>query len=395
MSDNPLADIKNLCVFDTETRALPGAGLSGNLKEAGTYRYAQNSLVIILTAAIGDGPVFEVSLDRGFDGDWLCWDEMPYELREFHKRAEQREAWYAAFNAGFDKAVWNAGTYDFPPMEHDMVIDIMAQATASNLPPNLEGASRTITGRGKQDDGKELIRLFTPEDGGTPQSHPAEWARFKSYGLRDTDEARAVWKATRPLPLEEWEDYWVSEKINERGVALDLPFIERAAALADVAADCLNEDLVRWTNGQVEKVTQVARLADWVYTRLGDGTATNIMCKRWEEDEDSEDGSLKVGKLSLDRGRIEALVAYLATRDNIPQEIINALTARQFGGSTSPFKFSKMLSGHVDGRLQGQYVFSGANQTGRYSSKGVQTHNLTRSHLGDAEAEAIEFINDL
>lgn len=393
--DNPLADIENICFFDTETRALPGAGANGNLKTAGTYRYAQNSQVIISTWAIGSGVLFERSLDRGFEGDWLCWDEMPRELHEFHKRAEQREAWYAAFNTGFDKAVWNAGTYDFPVLAPDMVIDIMAQATASNLPPNLEGCSRVVTGRGKQDDGKELIKQFTPEDGDTPQSHPADWKRFKSYAVRDTGEARDVWKATRPLSWEEWEDYWVSETINERGVALDLPFIEKAAALADIAGDALDADLTRWTNGQVTKVTQVARLADWIYNRLGDGTVTNIMCKRWDEDPDSESGDLKVGKLSLDRGRIEALVAYLATRDNIPDDIVNALVARQYGGSTSPYKFQKMAAGHVGGRLQGQYVFSGAPQTGRYSSKGVQVHNLTRSHLGNAENEAIEFINDL
>ena len=64
-------------------------------------------------------------------------------------------------------------------------------------------------------------------------------------------------------------------------------------------------------------------------------------------------------------------------------------------GSSSPAKFDKMLLQHDNGALFGSYVFNGAQQTGRYSSKGVQIHNLTRSTLGKHEAEAIELINAL
>src|SRR5690606_22378306 len=136
----------------------------------------------------------------------------------------QREAWYAAWNAGFDKAAWNQmhRIADWPLLAPDQIIDIMAQATASNLPPSLEGASKSIGRGGKQDDGKKLIALFCTPNGGTPESHPEEWLRFRSYGRRDTNELREVFKATRPLPFEEWEDYWVSEEINETGVAIDI-----------------------------------------------------------------------------------------------------------------------------------------------------------------------------
>lgn len=403
--DNPLANIDNLCFFDTETRAEPGTSASdANVKTAGTYRYAKNSFIIISTFGIGNEPVWDKSLTR-FDRDWLCWQDMPLKLREFHKRVEQREAWYAAFNAGFDKAAWNNGTYDFPVLEADMIIDVMAQAVASNLPPSLEGASRAITKRGKQDDGKFLINLFCGPNGATPAERPEEWARFISYGVRDTDEMREVWKHTRPLPFEEWEDYWVSERINERGVALDLPFIERAAKLADAEVLRINRELAKWTNGQITKITQTKRIAEWVYDRLEYSEARGILVKEWDLDDDADEESaetMKVGKLSLERGRIEALIAYFDARREAEgelcprdQTIVDVVTARQFGGSSSPQKFTKMLAQHDDGLLKGQYVFNGAAQTGRFSSKGVQTHNLTRSSLGKSEEEAIEFINDL
>lgn len=403
---NPLANIDNICFFDTETRAEDGSSVSdGNVKTAGTYRYAKNSFVIVSTWAIGSAPLFEVSLDAGFDGDWLCWDRMPHALHEFYKRAEQGEAWFAAFNAGFDRNAWNHGTADFPLLRPDMVIDVMAQATASNLPPSLEGASRAITGRGKQDDGKYLISLFCRAGGATPQSHPEEWARFKSYGLRDTDEMREVWKATRPLPFEEWEDYWISERINERGVAVDVELARRAEAIAEAEAARLNRELSRWTNGQITAVTQTKRIADWVYDRLGYSEAREILVKEWNENastEDGDDADLSVGKLSLDKGRIEALLAFFSALeekqgrlDERDQLIVDVVQARQFGGSSSPFKFSKIVAQHDGGRLKGQYVYGGASQTGRFSSKSVQVHNLTRASLKKFEEEALEMINEL
>lgn len=401
---NPLADIENICFLDTETRAERHVSASdGNLKTAGTYRYAKSSFVIISTFGIGNAPVFDVSLDRGFDGDWLCWAEMPYELREFHKRVEQREAWYAAFNTGFDRNVWNEGTYDFPVIEPDMTIDIMAQATASNLAASLEGASRGIGRDGKQTDGKALIQLFCTRHGATPQQEPEKWQRFKSYGRRDTEELREIYRSTRALPFEEWEDYWVSERINARGVAIDLHMVERAAQVAIADVDRSNAALTRWTNGVIDRVTQSARIATWVYDRLEHSEARDALVSEWDEDADaSEKSDLKVGKLSLERSRIETVLAFfeglserqggLSERDQL---IVDVLTVRQFGGSASPAKFAKMRDQHVGGRLQGGYVFNGAQQTGRFSSKGVQVHNLSRQSLGKHEVEAIEILNEL
>lgn len=395
---NPLADINNICFWDTETRAEPHVSAAdGNVKTAGTYRYARNSFAIIKTFGIGSTPVFDVSLDR-FDGDWLCWGDMPYALREFHKRVEQREAWYAAWNAGFDKQAWNCGTYDFPALAPDNVIDVMAQATASNLAPSLEGASRNIGRGGKQDDGKALIALFCSRNGKTPQEEPKKWERFKSYARRDTTELREVFKATRALPFEEWQDYWVSERINERGVGIDLHLVERAAQVASWAVARANADLTRWTNGRITAVTQAQRIAEWVYDRLEHTEGQNILVSEWDENKSGDDGDVKVTKLSLAKDRVERLLAFfdgLGPLNERDQLIYDVLNARAFAGSTSPAKFQKMLDQHVDGQLFGQYVFNGAAQTGRFSSKGVQVHNLIRASLGPAEVAAIEMLNKM
>ena len=45
-----------------------------------------------------------------------------------------------------------------------------------------------------------------------------------------------------------------------------------------------------------------------------------------------------------------------------------------------------MIEREVDGRLPGAYLFNGAKSTGRYSSLGVQTHNLVRDCVDDFDA---------
>src|SRR6516162_333374 len=91
---------------------------------------------------------------------------------------------------------------DFPFLAPERIIDVMIQAGVSNLPTDLESASRYLGGEGKQKDGKKLIKLFCVE-GADPRDCPEEWQRFLAYAHRDIEAMRDVYRRTRPLPLEE------------------------------------------------------------------------------------------------------------------------------------------------------------------------------------------------
>ena len=140
----------------------------------------------------------------------------------------------------------------------------MIQAGVSNLPTDLESASRALGGEGKQKDGKKLIKLFCIE-GAAPADHPEEWQRFLAYARQDVEAMREVYRKTRPLPLEEWQQYWAFEHINRRGVVLDMPFVRRAAALAAEDAVASGRRLTELTGGAVTKVTQAKRIATWLH----------------------------------------------------------------------------------------------------------------------------------
>lgn len=389
--------IGDFCFFDFETRAVPG--FLPDVKEAGAARYAKNSFAVVLTYGIGEGRVNDVAWD-GRPGWRMRWQDMPKELREFFDYAMYDEGWFAAWNTAFDRRVWDSGTADFPILPIHRTIDVMAQAVASNLPPDLEHASRAVGREGKQQDGKSLIRLFSPHDGETPLTRPMEWALFRSYAVQDTEELREVWKGTRPLSPQEWHQYHVSERINDRGAAVDMPFVRNAAIVAAAAQRQADRQLPALTGNKVTAVTQANRIALWAWDRL-DAKGRDLLTKAWEEED--EDGEIvKPAKLSVARARISAVKAYLEAKNESDgltddeADVYTVLTIREFGGSSSPLKFEKIIAQQDDGRLRNQYVFNGAQQTGRYSSRGVQVHNLPRDTVGDeGEPWAIELINSI
>src|SRR5262249_24062994 len=241
-----------------------------DLKVVGTFRYAAaaSTRAIVLAYAIGKAP----AVTWHADGAILDWDHAPADLRAAFERGKT----FAAWNATFDSAIWNYSTLGFPFLAPERVIDPMTQAVASNLPTDLEHASRYLGGAGKQKDSKALIQLFSIE-GANPQEYPAEWERFLAYARRDVEEMREVYRRTRPLPVEEWQQYWAFEHINRRGVTLDMPFVRRAAALAAEDAKASGRRLTELTGGAASKVTQAKRIAPWLHDNLADATMREVL----------------------------------------------------------------------------------------------------------------------
>ena len=336
------------------------------------------------------------------DGAILDWDHAPDDLRA----AFDRGATFAAWNASFDAAVWNYATLGFPFLAPERVIDPMIQAGVSNLPTDLESASRALGGEGKQKDGKKLIRLFCVE-GAAPSEHPEEWQRFLAYARRDVEEMRDVYRRTRPLPREEWQQYWAFEHINRRGVAVDMPFVRRAAALAAEDAVASGRRLVELTGGTVTRVTQAERIAAWLHDNLADAAMREVLTvgvPADDDDDDADDDEAEPQEFSLTRDRVARVLAMLDAKrangglDPAETKAREVATLRLYGAGASPKKFARLDAQQVDGVLRGQYRFAGAGQTGRMtSSRGAQIQNLTRDVLGEdgaAEAPLVDAIAD-
>lgn len=363
--------------FDFETA-------SGVDIDAGAYAYMAQARPLIIAIAVGAGGTHTVPFP-------CTWSQMPAAVREHQDRVAAGEAVWAAWNAAFDREAWNQLT-DFPLLRVEHVIDVAAQAAASGLPGALDGAGRALGLGRKQEDGRKLIRLFNQQNNWDSPALTAERLQFCTYAAQDVELLRGIFLHTLQLPLDDWRVYWANERINLRGIAFDDQLAEAAARLA--AADRLAAagKLRALTDGAVTSVTQVARITKWLICMLS--PADRALLTRFEREEEDEDTgeTVTITKHGLSRNRVEKLLAKLDNKPTLTareQRAKQVLELRHYGGSTTPAKFAGMLASRADGLLCGQFVFNGAGQTGRFSSRGVQLHNLKRDAL-PYEPQAIE-----
>ena len=161
----------------------------------------------------------------------------------------------------------------------------------------------------------------------------------------------------------------------------------------------MNEEIARLTDGEVTKVTQAARIIKFVAPVLAYHSEAYNYLVKYKAKEDSDGKEIRPEKLSISRDRLEQVVNFLDSfkgeLNDGEKAVRDLLELRHYGGSATPGKFLKTLNMSVNGRLCGQFVFNGAPQTGRMSSRGVQVHNLMRAHLGELEDTAINAILDL
>lgn len=365
-------DIDNLCFIDTET--LSGA----DLKATGIYPYSSDPAfrVMIVTYAIGEGPVQIWKQDRAHLGAWLDWNDAPDDLLDFLERVEAGKAHFVAWNAAFDRLALSRGMKGYSSAQPEHFLDAMVQAVRSHLPPDLASAGRTVKSDVlKRPDGKRLIQQFCVPPFADPADHPAEWEAFTLYALDDIPPMRAVWQSTLPLSELAWQQYWASEHINDAGMPVDVEFARAAGALAIENAERADADIHRLTGGAIRTVNQHAALCDWVVARIDHMSEAVAILLRdvVEEQDEAGDGVTRLETYSLERSRVEDLIAYLerladerALTDS-EAVVLKVLHVRAFGASATPKKFVKLLPMVSEGdRLRGQYVYYGAAATGRF-----------------------------
>lgn len=419
----------DICFIDCETRStLPAP--DGDVTKTSTRRYAAQAYPIIITWAFG------------LDGDvkrWVWTDllrrpaptDLPTELREW-------SGYFAAWNSGFDRAVLDryldAGVAGW--------LDMMAHAAYNNLPLGLDRAAKACGYEGKIASGKTLIRLFCPYDGADPATMPEAWAQFCEYADVDVSQMQAVAGATFPVPYAIWREFWASERINDRGLPVDTTMARGGARIAEAYAAQTNERVEEITDGAIRTVRQYDAQRAWVWERVRDNplvaqhmveahrtlTASEASALIYRLEKEAASAStpatgkrkLKRAKmlsdlrdsaggvdeyvLKMDRPAIVKMIAALSTLDETKGltddefAVLQFLEEREYGASAAPAKFAKMVDMVMpDGTLPNQYVFGGATQTGRFSSRGVQVHNMTRDTVGDLQTEedACLFLMDM
>lgn len=351
--------------LDLETRS------GTDLSKSGVYRYTEDPEfeILLLGYSINGGEVCVV--------DVACGEQIPEDvLRAIVDESVVK--W--AFNAAFERVCLSAWirrhrsdlfcSYSIPEDSVGNYLNpvswrcSMIWAAYIGLPLSLEGVGAVLKlQEQKMTEGKGLIKYFsvpckpTKVNGGRtwnrPEHEPGKWGLFKAYNKRDVEVEMAIQKAlTRfPVPESVWEEYHLSEEINDRGILLDKEMVRQAIRLDALSRDELSAEMQHLT--KMDNPNSVAQMKQWL-----------------------ADHGLEVE--SLDKKVVKELLK------TAPPELAKALELRQQLARSSVKKYIAMENCVcADGRCRGMFQFYGANRSGRWAGRLIQLQNLPQNHIPD------------
>jgi DNA polymerase len=332
--------------FETRSRC--------DLPARGVYNYAQ------------DGSTEVLCMSYAFDDDevvtWQPGQPFPESVR-------QHTGQIRAHNAAFERLIfWYVLQIDF---DLEQFYCTAAQARANCAPGSLEDVGRFASADMKKDyRGAQLIRLLSlPQADGSFREDAALLAEMIAYCEQDVRAMRAVSKAMRDLSAEELFDYHVNERINDRGVLVDVDLCKAAVKYASEELVEIEEIVADVTQGEVASVRS-PKMREWVLERVGDEAKKMMTVYK--------DGEKK---FSIDKTvRANLLVLAEENPDEIPPDVAEVIQCADDLWASSVAKFSRLaaLADEEDHRVRGAFVFAGGSATGRASSYGAQVHNFTR-----------------
>jgi DNA polymerase len=320
-----------------------------DLKKHGVYNYAQDATTDVLCMSYA----FD-------DEDVVTW--LP--TQPFPKRVRNHKGLIYAHNAAFERLIfWYVLQINF---KLEQFYCTATQARANCAPGSLEDVGRFAGASMKKDyRGAQLIRaLCVPPF----KEDAALMAEMVQYCEQDVRAMRAVSQSLRPLSDEELEDYHVNEKINDRGVLVDVRLADAAISYAAIELADIQSIVRTVTNGAITSVRS-PKMRAWVQERL-----SPEQLKLMEVED---------GKYSIDK-RVRANL--LAVED-LPPDVAEVIQCADDLWASSVAKFSRLkdLADVEDNRVRGAFVFAGGSATGRASSYGAQVHNFTRKCAKEPE----------
>ena len=315
--------------IDFETRS------ACDLKTAGVYNYAQHGSTEVLCMAY--------AID---DGEVQLWTEGPLPDFAGHQ--------IRAHNAAFERLIfWYVLQLDYPL---DQFFCTAAQARANCAPGSLEDAGRFAGASMRKDHrGGHLVRQCC-----LPPYNTALLPELYEYCKQDVRAMRAISKGMRSLSDDELMDYHINERINDRGVLVDVALAQSAIRYASAELEEIQTVVAEVTRGAVTSVRS-PKMRQWVQDRV---TYEQFKLMTVED------------KISIDK----SVRANLLACEDLDPDVREVVQSADDLWASSVAKFSRMaaLADEEDHRVRGAFVFNGGAATGRLSSYGLQVHNFTR-----------------
>jgi DNA polymerase bacteriophage-type len=327
----------------------------------GTHRYAEKAEIMLAAWAVDDGPVVVCAANGG-----LAIHDVVVQCAAADR--------IVIHNSYFDRTILHYQGIDLPIEKID---DTMVMAMSHGLPGGLLKLCEILRvgiDKAKDKAGHKLIQLFCkprPKTSkirrATRETHPEEWAQFVDYARLDIEAMREIY---RKLPRwnNERELWHLDQKINDRGVAIDMDLVEAALTAIGSEQEQLSADTQEQTFGVVASATQRDALLGFIKNMFG------------------------VEMPDLQGSTVERFIA-----DEDLDPALRELLLTRLQASTASVAKYKALERAVspDGRLRGALQFCGATRTGRWAGRLFQPQNLPRPWFPSEAIEAgIEALKD-
>ena len=337
-----------------------------DLARRGVYKYAEHPdfSILLFGYAVDDGEVKVVDLAKG--------ERIPVEIL-LALTDPLVTKW--AFNAAFERVCLSRYLREHCPShflsygkQRDTVgkyLDPLgwkcSQVLAASLgyPLSLKNLGEALgLSEKKMDEGSRLIGLFSlpgPEGRRKPEDYPEEWALFKKYNRRDVEVEIKVRKAFASFrtPASLWEEYHEDQRINDRGIPVDIPFVKAALSMGEKAGMDLLSRLKHLT-GLINPKSP-CQMKAWLSAK--GQKADSLTKKETAKLLASSTGAVKEALMLYGQVQKSSLAKYGAMIDTVCD----------------------------DGRARGMFRFYGAARSGRWAGRHIQLQNLPRNSLEDLD----------
>ena len=327
--------------IDFETRS------ECDLPARGPYNYARHpsTQVLCMAYAVDDGDVELWTPDQPFPREILT-----HQIRAHNAAFERLILWYVL-----------CPDFNLPEPALEQFYCTAAQARSNCAPGSLEDVGRFAGASMKKDHkGAALVRKCCLP----PFKHTADdLAALFEYCKQDVRAMRAISKSLRDLTAEELADYHVNERINDRGVKVDVDLCLAAMRYSEAERVEIEARVVELTEGAVTSVRS-PKMRAWVLERLGPEARKLARSK----DKDSIDKTVRANLLAMENP------------DEVPPAVAEVIQCADDLWASSTAKFGRLaaLADDEDQRVRGAFVFAGGAATGRAASYGAQVHNFPR-----------------
>lgn len=333
--------------LDFETRS------KTDLNKSGVYRYAEDP-----TTGVWCFSYRFDSWPKGHKKQWRPGYPDPVDLLDYIELGGM----VAAHNASFERVIWNMVLRKHYPHWPPLIVEqqdcTMARAAAVSYPQKLDTLGRVLNTDTKKDlEGYFLMMKMCRPRGFYPDGTVKWWDapelvdRLNDYCDADVLTECDIDEIIPPLTDYERLVWEFDQKINDRGIPIDVKAVKKCVTLVELAKKSADLEMRRLTKREVPKCSNDAKMIKWIQ-------AQGIDCTTMRKDKHDD-------------------IIFLADLNSRP-DVKEAIELRSDAKKTSTAKYAAMTACvSSDDRIRGTLNYHGAGP-GRWAGRGIQPQNFPR-----------------